>query len=389
MTPSAGRAARAALAAVVEPATESIARRVISAGPEATWRSIVSGDRRLDRDAALRRRAHGVDGTAVLARARDLGLRFVCPGDDEWPASLDDMPATLTAGDDAVAPPFGLWVRGEVSLAEWCERAIAVVGARAASPYGTRVAADLAADLTALQWTVISGAAYGVDAAAHHGALAMGGATAAVLACGLDTAYPRGHGELLERIATSGLVISELAPGMAPMRSRFLARNRIIAALTAGTVVVEAARRSGALNTARWSASLGREVLAVPGPVTSELSAGCHEWIRDRGATLVTDAREVVDAVGVLGADAAPRTAGPDRPLDAYPPDVRHVYECLPTRAPVTVAELTRTTGYGAAFVESSLQQLAAGGMVADGVDGWSRMLLAHPPLPVSADHEH
>lgn len=377
-SPSPDRVARAALSAVVEPAVLKVAARVAAAGAEATWRAVVGHDRRLDHDGVLARRAAGVDGSAVLRHGAELGLRFICPGDPGWPTALDAMAATLGNGPDAVPPPFGLWIRGAESLGDRSggagARTVAVVGARAASPYGKHVAADLGADLAGLGWTVVSGAAYGIDAAAHRGALAMAGTTHAVLACGLDIAYPPSHADLLARIAASGLVISELAPGMKPMRSRFIARNRIIAGLAAGTVVVEAARRSGALSTANWAEKLGREVMMVPGPVTSDLSAGCHEWIRNRAATLVTGAQDVVDAAGQLGLDAAPLVTGDARPLDPHLPDVRDVYERMPAFESISVPVLADESGYAAAFIESALRQLAVAGLVSETLDGWARV---------------
>ena len=178
-----------------------------------------------------------------------------------------------------------------------CQRAVAIVGSRAATAYGAHVATEIAASLSGQGWTVVSGAAYGIDAAAHHGALVAGGATVAVLACGVDHAYPRGHADLLASIAAHGAVISEYPPGQLPQRRRFLARNRLIAALTAGTVVVEAGLRSGALNAARHARELGRPVMAVPGPVTSSASGGCHQLIRDGQATCVTCAADVITDV--------------------------------------------------------------------------------------------
>jgi DNA processing protein len=368
------RAARAALSAVVEPGVLGVVHRVLSSGAAAAWRAIVAGDAHLDRKGVLARRAVGVDGTQVLACAADLGIRFVCPGDADWPPALEAMPATLGTGPDVVPPPFGLWVRGRGELAEIGPQAVSVVGARAATSYGVRVAADLAADLSTLGWGVVSGAAYGIDAAAHRGALAMAGQTHAVLACGLDIAYPRSHGELLASIAAKGVVISELAPGMKPMRSRFIARNRIIAGLSAGTVVVEAALRSGALSTAHWAVKLGREVMMVPGPVTSQQSAGCHEWIRNKDATLVSDAAEVVDAAGRLGIDAASLRVGEDRPLDRFRADEREVYEWMPAYEPVTTSDLAELSGHSPSFVASSLRKLSSAGLVAEGEEGWTRL---------------
>jgi DNA processing protein len=213
------------------------------------------------------------------------GIRLVCPGDPEWPARLDDL------GDDR---PYALWVKGNADLRFSCLRSVSVVGSRAATAYGSYVAAELASSVAARGWTVISGAAYGVDAAAHRGALGAGAPTIAVLACGVDKPYPAGHTELLDTIAAAGAVVSEWPPGRNATRLRFLLRNRVIAALSPGTVVVEAGERSGALNTARHARDLDRELMAVPGPVTSQQSAGCHTIIRDWGATLVTSAAQVL-----------------------------------------------------------------------------------------------
>jgi DNA processing protein len=176
-----------------------------------------------------------------------------------------------------------------------------VVGARAATTYGCDVASSIAYELAERGVVVVSGAAYGIDGAAHRAALAAGGTTVAVLSSGVDRAYPVGHEALLERIAAQGAVVSEAPPGRHPSRARFLTRNRIIAAMSAGVVVVEAALRSGALNTAHWATQLSTHVMAVPGPVTSAMSAGPHRAVIDRGASLVTDAADVLELVSPVG----------------------------------------------------------------------------------------
>ncbi|TDE14113.1 DNA-processing protein DprA [Jiangella asiatica] len=365
------REARAALSAVVEPGEETVAVRLEEAGAVATWNAVRDGDDALDKTGLLRRRAVRVDGAGVLARAERLGIDFLCPGDPGWPAPLNAMAATMTFGADRVPPPFGLYVRGDVDLSGAVDHAVAIVGARNASRYGERVASDLAADLALSGWTVVSGAAFGIDGVAHRGALTVGGVTIAVLASGVDVPYPRGHTDLLDRIAASGVVVSEVPPGSRPMRSWFLARNRIIAALTAGTVVVEAAARSGALNTARWADKLSREVLAMPGPVTSALSVGCHDLVRDHGATLVTDARDVLDAVGQLAADAAPLRQGEERPFDRLLPVQRMVREHMSAEGPSSVDLLVRATGLEGARVRRALRELAIGGWVTQVPGGW------------------
>lgn len=240
-----------------------------------------------------------------LARFRRQGIRLVSPGDSEWPTQLDML---------GVARPYALWLRGEADLRYCCLQSVSIVGARAASAYGTHVGTEMAAALAARGRTVVSGAAYGIDACAHQGALAADGVTIAVLACGVDHAYPVGHYDLLASIAAQGVLVSEWPPGRTPNRLRFLIRNRVIAALTRGTVVVEAGLRSGALNTARHARDLHRPVMAVPGPVTSEVSAGCHKIIREWGAVCVTGAHDVLELLTPLG-----ETSAYDPRLDAAP----------------------------------------------------------------------
>lgn len=217
-------------------------------------------------------------------RAEHVGARFVIPGDLEWPGQLEDL------GDRM---PIGLWVRGEANLRLLALRSVAMVGARAATSYGETVARSISGELTARGWLVTSGGAFGIDAAAHRGALGAGGATVCVLAGGVDVAYPRSHEAMLGSIAREGLIISETPLGGAAQRQRFLTRNRVIASLTRATIVVEAALRSGSRTTAREAGELLRPVMAFPGPVTSPMSAGCHRLIRDRQAVCVTDVEEI------------------------------------------------------------------------------------------------
>ena len=368
------RAARAALCALVEPGTLAavrVAHAVRESGPVAALAMIKTGVEQLDPDLRMFRRASEIDGAEVLRQGLAANATFLCPGDAEWPGSVGILEFVSDAGPRQGPPPLGLWVRGNSDLVAVTERSVAVVGARAATEYGLRVAADLAADLATAGWTVVSGAAYGVDAAAHRGALAVGGTTVGVLACGVDTAYPSGHAGLLQRIAENGIVVSELPPGSRPSRLRFLARNRLIAAMTRGTVVVEAAVRSGALNTAGWALDVGRDVLAVPGPVTSAMSSGCHDLVRKGAATLVTDAREVIDMVGDLGVDAADDAQGEPRPWDELAPIARDVLEAMPARKAVTVDTICRDTGLEAAACIAALAELSVGGFVIPAATGW------------------
>jgi DNA processing protein len=248
-----------------------------------------------------RARLPGLPGDAGIAAACRGGIRLVCPGDPRWPDRLDEL---------GQSRPYALWLRGRADLPAACLRSVSVVGSRAATGYGAHVAGQIAADLGEQGWAVVSGGAYGIDAAAHRGALATRATTIAVLACGVDHPYPAGHADLFADIADSGLVISEWPPGRHPARLRFLVRNRVIAALTCGTVVVEAGQRSGALNTARHAAELGRPLMAVPGPVTSRESAGCHRIIREWAAACVTCAADIIEMLTPLSAPGTQASAG-------------------------------------------------------------------------------
>ncbi|MFG2619197.1 DNA-processing protein DprA [Streptomyces sp. NPDC048507] len=360
--------ARAALTRVLEPGDEHGGRWLrefgaarlmgLLTGPEARCGALTgAGPERL---AGYRRRAAVAQPRRDLAQAAGAGCRFVCPGSAQWPTQLDDL------GD---ARPVGLWLRGGPDLRTWALRSVAVVGARACTPYGSHMAQTLAAGLAERGWVVVSGAAYGIDGAAHRGALAAGGATAAVLACGVDVGYPRGHAGLLGRIARQGLVLGELPPGAHPTPSRFVLRNRVIAALTRGTVVVEAALRSGSLVTARRALRLGRPTMGVPGPATSGLSAGVHELLRG-GAELVTDADEIIELVGDMG-ELAPARRGPVLARDLLAPAAARVLEALPAGRAAKPEEISLAAGTGTDEVIGRLYELHSLGFVERQGDGW------------------
>ncbi|WP_133915864.1 DNA-processing protein DprA [Streptomyces sp. NBC_00582] len=363
--PDSGRLDRVFLGRVFEPGDEVGGRWVREWGSAEVVRRLRGdgeplpgvGERRWK---GLRARADAAAPERDLEVARAAGVRFLCPGDPEWPRTLDDL------GD---ARPLGLWVRGRPGLRIWGLRSVAVVGARACTEYGAHMAATLAAGLAERGWVVVSGGAYGVDGAAHRGALGAGGATVAVLACGVDRPYPRGHTELINRIAEQGLVVGELPPGDHPTPSRFILRNRVIAALTRGTVVVEAAHRSGSLVTARAAQRLGRHTMGVPGPATSGLSAGVHELLRGE-AELVTDAAEVVEIVGDMG-ELAPARHGPVLPRDLLEPGARRVLAALPARRPARAAEVALGAGTTPDDAIARLYELRALGYVERHGDGW------------------
>ncbi len=321
-------------------------------------------------------RLAGLEPERELSQAARLGIRFVIPTDAEWPHQLDDL-GSCDGLHDRGGVPIGLWVRGPARLDQVVD-SVAMVGARAATTYGTDTTGELAAVTARAGLTVVSGAAFGIDQAAHRGALSGGGTTVAVLACGVDRAYPEAHRALLDHIATTGAVVSEAAPGCAPQRIRFLARNRLIAALARGTVVVEAADRSGALNTANWAARLNRVVLGVPGPVTSAASAGVHHLIRTGGATLVTSGKEVLEMLGGAGEHLVEDPRGPVNARDHLSIKHQQVLDAVPVSAGAPIDSVARVAGLGVLEVRSVLSRLMRDGLVEQSDDGWRLAALAH-----------
>lgn len=353
------RLARAAWSRLVEP-TDLLAQRLVAqVGPVAALAELLAGQG----PARWRVRLPELDPVADLEQAQQDGARLLIPGDAEWPEGLDRL---------EVARPFCLWARGPVDLAAASRRSVAIVGARACTPYGERAGQQLAAGCAERGVTVISGAAYGIDAAAHRGALMSGGPTMAVLACSAERAYPRGHDRLIAQIALQGAVLSEAPPGSAPTRWRFIERNRLIAALAQVVVVVEAGHRSGSLGTATRAANLGITVAAVPGPVTSPMSYGPHRLLRD-GAVCVTGADEVVELLGPIGAET---TQLPDAPVaehDGLPASDLRVMDALPVRTGVPVPSLCRVAGLDEAAVRAALGRLELRGLARRDASGWLR----------------
>jgi DNA processing protein len=323
-------------------------------------------------------RLRGLEPERDIEHAAAEGIRFVCPEDDEWPRALDDLDRAEPLQDRGCRP-LGLWVKGERRLDEACRSAAAVVGSRSATTYGAGVASDIAACLADKQMTVVSGAAFGIDQAAHRGSLAAKGLTVAVLACGVDRAYPSAHRNLLDYIADTGLVVSELPPGCAPTRVRFLSRNRLIAALGQGTVVVEAAVRSGALNTANWATRLNRVLMGVPGPVTSAPSQGVHELIRSRGAALVTRGEDVLELLSPSGAFVGEVPRAPVLVTDRLSDRERQVLDAVPRLRPAGVDSIARTAGVAVRDVSVAMERLGSVGLVERTTAGWRR---SEPPEP-------
>ncbi|HEX4060916.1 MAG TPA: DNA-processing protein DprA [Streptosporangiaceae bacterium] len=377
MTPDEQRQheARARLTYLAEPADKVLGALLRENEPAAVLAAVLAGRlpsrvKRPDRDAgvvtrALRRWAARVPANPAdpdLAAWQRRGVRLICPDDPEWPTQLEVL------GD---AAPYALWLRGSADLRFGCLSSVSLVGSRAATAYGSHVATEMAAALGERNWTVVSGGAYGIDGAAHRGALAAEGLTIAILASGVDRPYPAGHAELFDGIAAHGVLVSEWPPGRTPTRHGFLVRNRVIAALTRGTVVVEAGVRSGALSTARHARDLCRPLMAVPGPVTSSVSAGCHEIIRSWGAVCVTGAADVLECAGPVGEHLAERARGPILPHDALDAQTALVLDAVPSRGGSGAAAVAASAGVDLDTVIRCLGSLAAGGFVERCETGW------------------
>jgi DNA processing protein len=301
---------------------------------------------RTPRGRAFRVFAHRFDDAAYLDRLGQTGIRWIA-------RSAPEFPPLLHAIHD---PPPGLFVRGEAGLDVLRRTTVAVVGARSCSPYGAQVARMLGRELGRAGLVVVSGLARGVDGEAHRGALEAGALTVGVLGCGIDRDYPAAHRELAARIRATGLTVSEYAPGVEPAPWRFPARNRLIAGLSAATVVVEARDRSGALITADLALEEGREVFAVPGEITSALSSGTNDLLK-LGATPLTTAADVLDVFGLASTDSEQVELGSS--AEAVLARLRD--------GPASADELARATGLDAGALSSALTELELAGCAVAG----------------------
>lgn len=308
--------ARQLLSQLIEPGDPKVGRAVQDFGAPFVLSHFQAMESGRSGESKLRKLKLPVRWDSVRARelvqreqehAKKLGVDFIVPGTPEWPTQLSDL---------GHRSPLMLRVRGALRLRTIAIRGIGIVGARACTRYGHDMTEELASRLASNDWTIVSGGAYGIDAAAHRGALAVGGPTVAVSAAGVDQAVPASNSSLFEAIAKCGAVVSEAPLGAHPTRSRFLVRNRLIAALSRGVVVAEAALRSGSLSTAREASELGRILMAVPGPVTSLSSAGGHELIKEGLASLVTGHTDVLDLMKIAGGDSGVEyQTGLDEPI--------------------------------------------------------------------------
>jgi DNA processing protein len=376
------RLARVALGCVAEPGRKDVFDAVTAHGAVEALERLRRGDDPIGE--AVRARLNGGDPWRLarrrFAEAERIGARIIVPGDAEWPGRLDDLCRISRSARDSrngtldrdVFPPHCMWLRGRPELAETAGRSVALVGSRASSPYGDHVAAELAYGLARKGYAVVSGGAFGIDAAAHRGALAAGGPTIAVLACGVDRAYPMSHAGLLEQIAEGGgLVLSEWPPGSEPLRYRFLVRNRVIAALTLGTVMVEAAARSGSRQTLHRALRLGRSAMAVPGPVTSATSVGCHEELREVMVQPVASVAHVLEEVGRIGDDLAPIPQGPVRPVDQLDEVERRLVDAIPARRSMLCGDIARIADVPLRTAMAKLPALVTRGVLQEADGGY------------------
>ncbi|MEV0456054.1 DNA-processing protein DprA [Catellatospora methionotrophica] len=379
------RDARIVLGGLVEPGGRRLHELVTAYGPVEALDRLVRGHESGPLAEAAALRLHGRTPAAFAAqlweRSDRLGVRILTPESGEWPARLADLRHISVDGphtiDRDTYPPQCLWLRGPHRLDDAVERSVAMVGARANTGYGAHAATELGYGLADQGWSVVSGGAYGIDAFAHRAALAAGGVTVAVLACGVDRPYPLSNTALFDQIAEEGLLISEWPPGTAPFKVRFLVRNRVIAALSRGTVLVEAGARSGARQTLRRARQLRRAAMAVPGPISSEMSVGCHEELRREPHELVrpvTTVAQVLEEVGGIG-ELAPVPRGADRPLDALDPVERQLVDAVPRRGGAYAEQIAVDAGVSLRVALAILPSLALRGHLREHGGGFARPL--------------
>ena len=282
------RAQRLALFAAIEGGTTFWARQINSLGAEAVYDRIVKNGYDSIKYGSVIDKVVAFESASTFQAIEKNGGRFIIPGDSEWPLRVDELES----------PPIGLIVKGNCEILS--NPSLAIVGTRNPTPYGIRIAGDFAAGFVDREWDIVSGGAYGIDSCAHRGALIAEGRTVAVIASGIDLQYPAGNSRLFDEICENGAIVSEVLPGVRALPHRFLIRNRLIAALSQATIVVEAAFRSGSLRTARDAAELMRPVMAIPGPINSPSSEGCHRLIGERSAELVTSVADAIELISAL-----------------------------------------------------------------------------------------
>ena len=278
--------ARAILFSVVEGGQAFWSSEISTKGALAVYEKLLRGGYDSVKYEKLISSLRGISGDQVLSEIDKHQARLITPIDQDWPVQVNDL----------AAPPIGLIIKGNISALH--QRSLAIVGTRNPTSYGARIAGDFAAGFADREWAIVSGGAYGIDSYAHKGALIAEGVTVAVIASGIDINYPAGNTRLFAEICESGVMVTESMPGQRALPHRFLTRNRLIASISKATLVVEAAFRSGSLRTARDAAEMFRPVMAIPGPINSPTSEGCHRLIGERAAEIVTSVADAVEFVG-------------------------------------------------------------------------------------------
>ena len=278
--------ARAILFSVIEGGQAFWSSEISTKGALAVYEKLLRGGYESIKYEKLISSLRGISGDQVLSEIDKHQARLITPMDEDWPVQVNDL----------AAPPIGLIIKGNISALH--QRSLAIVGTRNPTSYGARIAGDFAAGFADREWAIVSGGAYGIDSYAHKGALIAEGVTVAVIASGIDINYPAGNTRLFAEICESGVMVTESMPGQRALPHRFLTRNRLIASISKATLVVEAAFRSGSLRTARDAAEMFRPVMAIPGPINSPTSEGCHRLIGERAAEIVTSVADAVEFVG-------------------------------------------------------------------------------------------
>lgn len=361
------------------------------ADPIRTAERILRRDPGLSPDlfAATQARAHWFRPLEDLTSMARHGARLITPDDDEWPgARLGQSFSIARTGDSSAGEredcivPYALWVKGG-RLDTLTEQAVTIVGTRASSPYGTRVATDFAMDAARSAYTVVSGGALGIDSCAHRGALAAHGQTVVVLACGIDMNYPSAHRELFDTIVEAGgALVTEYPPNTSPARHRFLTRNRLAAALSDATVVVEAAMRSGATNTVGWAEAMGKPVFAVPGRITDRTSAGCNRLLKENRAIVADGFEEIKQLITPLDTHQLQLELDMERQQeldeDGYQLDRTHsrVFDAIP-KGGHNATYLAERAGLSVAQTVTILCDLRACGLVDRQGNRWERSISA------------
>jgi DNA processing protein len=278
--------ARAALFSAIEAGHPFWSSEISTKGAVVVYEKLLSGGYDSIKNEKLISTLRHVSADYVLTEIDKYHAQLITPNDDHWPKQVNDL----------AAPPIGLILKGNIDALH--QPSLAIVGTRNPTSYGARIAGDFAAGFADREWVIVSGGAYGIDSYAHKGALIAEGVTVAVIASGIDINYPAGNSRLFAEICESGAMVTEFMPGQRALPHRFLTRNRLIAALSKATLVVEAAFRSGSLRTARDAAEIFRPVMAIPGPINSPTSEGCHRLIGERAAEIVTSVADAVEFVG-------------------------------------------------------------------------------------------